>query len=51
MTYRQAAIDADRALMQYLRHEDPHPPLVLILLDRAEKAANDYRRHGDKEKP
>jgi hypothetical protein len=49
VTYRQAAIDADRAVMQAQEKRLPIA-LMLILIERAEQATNDYIRHGDKEK-
>jgi ribosomal protein S9 len=51
VTYRQAAIDADRAVMQGLaKGLTPDHPLLLRLIEHADRLMNDYRRHGDKEK-
>ncbi len=62
MTYRQAAIDADKAVTQAdanLRRavaegrtfdRSAAAEILIKLIARADQAQSDYRRHGDKEK-
>lgn len=51
MTYRQAAIDADKALMQYIARDGVamREEVLTALIRHADQAQANYIRYGDKE--